>query len=218
MFTIAIDGPSGSGKSTAAKMTARALGWNYLDTGAMYRAVAVGCMQSGLEDPDSLSDFCQQMDLEISTDPDDQYIRLSGRDITSDIRSPEVSAWVSKVSTNPKCRTDLVRRQQEILHSGSFVAEGRDITTVVAPHAQVRVLLTADAQARMSRRGAEMGGRLSESDLHDQIVRRDKDDSTLVNFTVAADGVATIDSTYLTPEEVVAQILILAQRAGIPIS
>ena len=218
MFTIAIDGPSGSGKSTAAKMTARVLGCGYLDTGAMYRAVAVGCMQSGIEDPDSLADYCQGMDLEISTDPGDQYVRLHGRDITSEIRSPEVTAWVSKVSTNPRCRTDLVRRQQAILGSGSFVAEGRDITTVVAPHAQVRVLLTADSAARMSRRGAELGGRLSETDLRDQIIRRDKDDSTLVNFTVAADGVATIDSTNLTPEEVVAQILILAERAGIRVS
>jgi len=215
VFTIAIDGPSGSGKSTAAKMTARALGCGYLDTGAMYRAVAIGCMESGIEDPDSIAAYCQGMDLEISTDPDDQYIRLSGRDITSDIRSPQVSAWVSTVATNPQCRTDLVRRQQEILASGSFVAEGRDITTVVAPHAQVRVLLTADPEARMSRRGAELGGRLSQADLHDQIVRRDKDDLTLVNFTVAADGVATIDSTNLTPDQVVAQILLLAERAGI---
>jgi len=215
VFTIAIDGPSGSGKSTAAKMTARALGCGYLDTGAMYRAAAVGCMESGIEDSESIASYCQGMDLEISTDPDDQYVRLSGRDITTAIRSPEVSAWVSKVSTNSACRTDLVRHQQEILSSGSFVAEGRDITTVVAPHAQVRILLTADPEARMSRRGAELGGKLSDADLHDQIVRRDKDDSTLVNFTVAADGVATIDSTNLTPDQVVTQILLLAERAGI---
>ena len=215
MYTIAIDGPSGSGKSTAAKMTARLLGWQYLDTGAMYRAVAVGCMDSGIDEPDSMVDYCEQMDLDISTDPDNQYVRLAGRDITDEIRSPEVSAWVSKVSTNPGCRTDLVRRQQEILSQGSFVAEGREITTVVAPDAQVRILLTADPEARMSRRGAELGGKLSQADLQDQIVRRDKDDSTLVNFTVAADGVATIDSTHLTPQEVVEQILVLAERAGI---
>jgi len=217
MFTIAIDGPSGSGKSTAAKMTARVLGWEYLDTGAMYRAVAVGCMAAGIEDPESIADYCRRMDLEISTDPEDQYVRLGGRDVTSAIRSPGVSAWVSTVSTNPQCRTELVRRQQEIIASGAFVAEGRDITTVVVPEAQVRVLLTADPQARMSRRGAELGGKLSEADLRDQVLRRDKDDSTLVDFTVAADGVATIDSTFLTPEEVVAQILILAERAGIEI-
>ena len=215
MFTIAIDGPSGSGKTTAAKMTARVLGCGYLDTGAMYRAVAVGCLESGIEDSDSIAKYCQNMDVEISTNPDDPYVRLAGRDITSQIRSPEVSAWVSKVSTNPQCRTDLVRRQQEILSSGSFVAEGRDITTIVAPSAQVRILLTADPEARMSRRGAELGNTLSKEDLHDQIVRRDNDDSTLVNFTVAADGVATIDSTLLTPQEVVTQILILAKRAGI---
>jgi len=214
MFTIAIDGPSGSGKSTAAKMTARELGCGYLDTGAMYRAVAEGCMESGIDEPAAIADYCRGMDLEISTDPDDFFVRLAGRDITSQIRSPQVSAWVSKVATNPDCRTDLVRRQQEILASGSFVAEGRDITTVVAPDAQIRILLTADPEARMSRRGAEIGG-LTQADLHDQIVRRDRDDSALVNFTVAADGVVTIDSTHLTAEQVVSQILILARRAGI---
>jgi cytidylate kinase len=217
MFTIAIDGPSGSGKSTAAKMTARVLDCAYLDTGAMYRAVAVGCMELGIENPEEVAEYCRSMDLEISTDPDNHYVHLDGRDITDAIRAPEVSAWVSKVATNPECRDELVTRQQQILELGSFVAEGRDITTIVAPHAQVRVLLTADPEARMARRGAELQGRVDESGLRDQILRRDKDDSTLVNFTVAADGVATIDSTHLTPDEVVSQILLLVRRAGITV-
>jgi len=215
MFTIAIDGPSGAGKSTAAKMTARILGCGYLDTGAMYRAVAVGCMKTGIEDSAGVAEFCRTMDLDISTDPDNQYVRLSGEDITQAIRAPEVSAWVSAVSTNPDCRTDLVKRQQDIINSGDFVAEGRDITTVVVPDAEVRLLLTADPEARMARRGAELGGKIDEVALRDQVLRRDRDDSTLVNFTVAADGVVTIDSTFLTPDEVVSQILLLAQRAGI---
>ncbi|MDR2974288.1 MAG: (d)CMP kinase [Propionibacteriaceae bacterium] len=217
MFTIAIDGPSGSGKSTAARLTARRLGAQYLDTGAMYRAVAVGCLDSGIhqDDPVAITDYCRTMDLDISTDPDDQHIRLAGRDITAAIREPEVSAWVRAVSTNPDCREELVRRQREIIASGDFVAEGRDITTVVAPDAAVRVLLTADPQARMRRRGAELGDKVDAAGLRDQIIGRDLADSTLVNFTVAADGVVTIDSTDLTPDQVVAQILLLAHRAGI---
>ncbi|MCL2735409.1 MAG: (d)CMP kinase [Propionibacteriaceae bacterium] len=217
MFTIAIDGPSGSGKSTAAKATARRLGCRYLDTGAMYRAAAVGCMSAGLTEPADVAQFCCDMDLDISTDPDRAGVTLGGVDVTDAIRDPEVSAWVSRIAVNPDCRTELVRRQRELLASDSFVVEGRDITTVVAPDADVRVLLTADEAERMARRGAELGGRVDEAGLRDQVVRRDKDDSTLVNFTVAADGVATIDSTFLTPGEVVDQILMLARSAGITV-
>ena len=219
MFTIAIDGPSGAGKSTVAMMTARYLGWRYLDTGAMYRAVAVGCLRSGVDRDDAaaIASYCRDMELDISTDPDDQYVRLAGCDITEAIRSPEVSAWVSAVSTNPKCRAELVARQRAIIATGHFVAEGRDITTVVAPEAEVRLLLTADATTRLARRGAQLAGQVDAADLRDQVLRRDRDDSKLVEFQVAADGVVTIDSTTLTPDQVVAQILTLARRAGIEV-
>jgi len=219
VFTIAIDGPAGSGKSTAAKATAHALGCGYLDTGAMYRAVAVRCLESRVDqgDADRIASMCRTMSVDISTDPDDPRVLLDGRDVTAQIRTPEVSSWVPAVSTNAQCRTDLVRRQQEILASGSFVAEGRDITTVVAPNAEVRVLLTADPTTRMARRGAELGGRVDADGLRDQVIRRDRDDSTLVNFTEAADGVVTIDSTLLSADEVVERILRLAANAGIPV-
>jgi len=208
---IAIDGPSGSGKSTAARRVASALGWGYLDTGAMYRAVAVGCMESGFgkADGDAILGFCRQMDLLVGTDPNDPFVRLGGRDITAAIRAPEVSAWVSAVATNPDCRAELVARQRAIIAPGSFVVEGRDITTVVAPEAEVRVLLTADPDARLNRRGAELAGRVDEAGLRDQVLRRDRDDSTLVNFTDAAEGVVTIDTTYMSPHEVVDRILAL---------
>jgi len=218
MYTIAIDGPSGSGKSTAARGVARALGWAYLDTGAMYRAVAVGCLAAGVDHDDAaaITAYCRAMDLDISTDPDDQYVRLAGvGDITQAIREPAVSAWVSAVSTNPDCRADLVARQQAIIARTPTVAEGRDITTVVAPGADVRVLLTADPEARLARRGAELGARVDATALADQVLRRDRDDSTLVNFTVAADGVVTIDSTFLGPDQVIAEVLRLAHQAGI---
>ena len=219
MYTIAIDGPSGSGKSTAARGVARALGCAYLDTGAMYRAVAVGCLEAGIDHDDApaIAAYCRSMALDISTDPDDQYVRLAGVDITAAIREPAVSAWVSAVSTNPECRADLVARQQAIIAVTSTVAEGRDITTVVAPAAEVRVLLTADPAARLARRGAELGAAVDAAQLADQVLRRDRDDSTLVNFTVAADGVVTIDSTWLGPDAVIAQILVLARQAGIAV-
>lgn len=217
VHTIAIDGPSGAGKSTAAKAVAQQLGWGYLDTGAMYRAVAVGCMTAGLdhEDAAGIADYCQRMQLGISTDPNNVFFTLDDRDITQAVRQPEVSAWVAAVSTNPACRTDLVRRQQTILGSGDFVAEGRDLTTVVAPQAEVRVLLTASEAVRLYRRGEELGDKVDAAALRDQVIRRDRDDSTMVNFTTAADGVVTIDSTNLTASQVVAQILELAHRAGL---
>ncbi|MDR0783678.1 MAG: (d)CMP kinase [Propionibacteriaceae bacterium] len=219
MFTIAIDGPSGSGKTTCSILTAQRLGCSYLDTGAMYRAVAVGCLEAGIDHDDQagIVELCRDIDIDISTNPNERYIRLGDQDITQAIRTPAVSAWVSAVSTIAEARAILVDRQRAILASGSFVAEGRDITTVVAPDAEVRVLLIADPDVRMARRGAELSGQLTAAALRDQILRRDRDDSTLVNFTVAANGVVTIDSTLLTVEEVVDQIIILAQRAGIEV-
>jgi cytidylate kinase len=126
-----------------------------------------------------------------------------------------VSAWVSAVSTNAASRAELVRRQRAIVADGGFVVEGRDITTVVCPDAAVRVLLVADPVRRMARRGAELAGALDEAALRDQVLRRDRDDSTLVNFTDAAPGVAVIDSTELSVDEVVDAILVLAADQGI---
>jgi cytidylate kinase len=214
---VAIDGPSGSGKSTAARQVARRLGYGYLDTGAMYRGVAVACLRDGVdhEDTEGVAEVTRTVMLDISTDPDDQRLLVDGVDATATIREPSVSAWVSAVSTNAASRAELVRRQRAIVASGGFVVEGRDITTVVCPDAAVRVLLVADPVRRMARRGAELAGALDEAALHDQVVRRDKDDSTLVNFTDAAPGVSVIDSTELTVDEVVAAILALAEATGI---
>jgi cytidylate kinase len=119
------------------------------------------------------------------------------------------------VSTNVESRAELVRRQRAIIAPGRYVVEGRDITTVVCPKAAVRVLLVADPVRRMARRGAELEGALDAAALHDQVVRRDKDDSTLVNFTDAAAGVTVVDSTELTVDEVVECILGLASDAGL---
>jgi len=214
---VAIDGPSGSGKSTTAREVARLLGYGYLDTGAMYRGVAVACLRDGVdhEDVERIAELTRTVVLDISTAPDDPRLLVDGVDATLIIREPSVSAWVSAVSTNAASRAELVRRQRAIIAAGRFVVEGRDITTVVCPEAAVRVLLVADPVRRMARRGAELAGALDEAALHDQVLRRDKDDSTLVNFTDAAPGVTVIDSTELTIDEVVDRIVALANDAGL---
>ena len=214
---VAIDGPSGSGKSTAAREVARRLGYGYLDTGAMYRGVAVACLRDGVdhEDVERIAGMTRTVELDISTSPDEQRLLVDGVDATETIREPSVSAWVSAVSTNAASRAELVGRQRALVAAGGFVVEGRDITTVVCPDAAVRVLLVADPVRRMARRGAELAGALDEAALRDQVLRRDRDDSTLVNFTDAGPGVAVIDSTELTVNEVVDAILELAASQGI---
>jgi cytidylate kinase len=219
-LVIAIDGPSGSGKSTTSRGVAKALGLAYLDTGAMYRAVACAFLDAGVDPTDEAGVIKATLgaDLEISTDPDDQWVRVNGRDVTTAIREPEVSSKVSAVSTVAECRANLVARQRAIIEAApaGIVAEGRDITTVVAPDADVRLLLTADPEIRMARRQAELGDKVTAAQLADQVLRRDSDDSKLVNFTTAADGVTHLDCTYLTlPETIDAVLSLVADaRAG----
>ncbi|MFT4110331.1 (d)CMP kinase [Propionicimonas sp.] len=217
-LVIAIDGPSGSGKSSAAKGVARSLGLAYLDTGAMYRAVTWALLRAGVDpsDRDAVIASTRDADLEISLDPDAPWVRVNGQDVTDAIREPGISATVSAVATLPECRANLVERQRAIIEAApaGIVAEGRDITTVVAPDADVRLLLTADPEIRMARRKAELGGKVDAEALADQVLRRDADDSTLVNFTTAADGVTHLDGTYLTLEGTIQAILDLVARTA----
>ena len=213
---IAIDGPSGSGKSSTARAVARALGLSYLDTGAMYRAVAVAFLDAGVDpsDVEQVIAATTGADIDISLDPDDRWVRVNGRDVTDEIREPRVAQHVSAVSTVPECRADLVRRQRILMDRvpRGCVAEGRDVTTVIYPDAPVRILLTASPQARLERRGGELGGRVSGEQLRDQVLRRDADDSTLVDFTHAADGVHLLDTTHLSLDEVVLAVVALAKE------
>lgn len=212
---IALDGPSGVGKSSTAKLLARRLDLAHLDTGAMYRAVACEFLRQGLEASDTVGivDLTLRAKLHISTDPDAPRVEINGHDVTSAIREPRVSAVVSIVATVPEVRANLISRMREIIatHHRRIVVEGRDITTVVAPDAEVRVLLTADPEARVARRAAELDG-VDHTTVSDSILRRDRDDATVSNFTVAADGVVTIDSTNLSLEEVVDAVLKLVGR------
>lgn len=215
-LVIAIDGPSGAGKSTTSRAVAKALGLAYLDTGAMYRAVTVAFLDAGIspDDTAAIIDLVRSADLQISLDPDDQWVRVNGRDVTNAIREQRTSANAAAISTVAECRENLVARQRAIMTGAAngVIAEGRDITTVVAPDADVRLLLTADPEIRMARRKLDHGGNIDEAALRDQILRRDKDDSTLVNFTTAADGVTNLDCTYLSLQETIDAVLDLVAR------
>ena len=213
-LVVAIDGPSGSGKSSTARGVAQKLGLAFLDTGAMYRAATWLVLHSDVEagDTDAVAALVGSADIAIALDPARPTISINGTDVTEAIREPVVSAAVSAVATNLAVRADLVARQQSIIGSAAqgIVAEGRDITTVVAPEAPVRVLLVADPKARVARRQAELGERVTSSEVTDQVIRRDRDDSTVAQFTEAADGVVVVDSTHLTLSEVIDRIADLA--------
>ena len=215
-LVIAIDGPSGSGKSSVSKAVARTLKAAYLDTGAMYRAVTYAVLASGadLSDAAAVAQAVREADLQISTDPDAELVVIAGQDVTTAIREPRITENVSAVATNLDARAELVRRQREIIAAHPrIVAEGRDITTVVAPQAPARILLTASEEARMRRRGLELGGTQSQEQLATQVLARDKKDSTVVNFTQAADGVITVDSSDLDFDQTVAAVLDAAGAA-----
>jgi GTP-binding protein len=217
--TVAIDGPAGSGKSTVARRIAEVTSGGFLDTGAMYRAVAWTCLDQGidLQDREAVAAAAESLDLALGTDPEGATVAVGGQDITADIRTQRISGLVSAVATNTAVRPILQQRQREILRAtaderGLCVAEGRDITTVVAPDADVRVLLSASDEARMARRAAELGLDDSEDSrerMRDQVLRRDKDDSTVSDFLTAAEGVTAIDTTDLSIEGVMERILAL---------
>ncbi|UPO77883.1 (d)CMP kinase [Arthrobacter sp. Helios] len=210
-LVVAIDGPSGSGKSSISREAARRLRAAYLDTGAMYRAVTIACMRAGIDLTDAVAveAATRAADIQLSTHPDQEWVRVGGEDVTQAIREPEVSSNVSAVATTLGARADLVRRQQQLIKDSGLriVAEGRDITTVVAPTAEVRILLTASEEARLRRRGVQLGGSQTAAQLREQVLTRDVKDSTVVNFQKAADGVVTIDSSDLDFEETVQAVL-----------
>jgi len=217
-LVIAIDGPSGSGKSSTARGLALRLGLACLDTGSMYRAVAVGCMAGGLiGDAEGILGFALRAQLDMGTDPAAQSVSLNGVDITADVHNPEVSAQVSKVATIQAVRDVLTAQMRAIVaRDPRIVVEGRDITTVVCPDADVRVLLVADQATRMARRNAQVGGVLDSENLRDQVVSRDTADATMSRFLEPAPGVVLIDSTSLTLEQTIDAIEALVPRELLP--
>lgn len=223
-LVVAVDGPSGSGKSSVSKAVARRLGAAYLDTGAMYRAVAWHCLNEGVDlaDAEAVAAAAVAMDLDQSTDPDVEAVRVGGTDVTEAIRGPEVTDTVSTVAVVIPVREELHRRQRAaIAAAGRMVAEGRDITTVVAPDAHARVLLTASEAVRTARRSGQLAAAgetgVDARTLHRQVAGRDARDATVSTFDRPADGVALVDSTELDFEQTVAAVLAAVEdQAGIP--
>jgi len=202
-MVIAIDGPAGAGKSSVARAVAERLGFTYLDTGAMYRAVALAA--AGRED--DAAAIAEAADIRVG-----ERVLLDGRDVTEEIRTPEVSAGASRVAADPGVRAALVRMQQEVVADGDWVAEGRDIGSVVAPDAAVKVFLTASAEERARRRAAQTGGDPARV-LRDQAERDRRDASAERSVLTPAADAVPVDTTGLSLDEVVAQIETLATEA-----
>ncbi|MEF2976160.1 (d)CMP kinase [Subtercola sp. YIM 133946] len=214
---VAIDGPAGSGKSSVSKEAARRLGYAYLDTGAAYRALAWLQLDRGLDagDPAVVIGSLSEFDLDLGVDPDDYYVRVGPDDVTAAIREPWVTSEVSLVARLPEVRahlTALFRSMVEAASQPGIVVEGRDITTVVAPDATARILLTASEEARMGRRSKELVDQ-SAAVVGEQLRSRDRADSRVVDFMNAADGVTTVDSTELDFGQTVSAVVDVVQRA-----
>lgn len=204
---VAIDGPAGSGKSSVSKAAARRLGFAYLDTGAAYRALAWRVLHQNVdtEQADAVTAALTDFDYSIGTDPDDYFVTVGEHDVTEAIREPRVSAVVSAVARVPAVRSHLTELFRSLARSTAkpgIIVEGRDITTVVAPTADARILLTASEEARMGRRSLELSTQSADT-VAEQLRSRDRADSQVVEFMSAADGVTTVDSTQLDFEQTV---------------
>ena len=216
---IAIDGPAGSGKSTVAKLVAGRLGFHYLDTGAMYRAIAVRALASGVSPADelALAEIARRDEVSFGHEPGatlPSCVLIAGQDVTTEIRTPEVDDVVSAVARLPHVREAMVAQQRAIGGSDDIVVEGRDIGTVVFPDAEVKVFLTASAEERARRRAAQQvasGMLVDPAGVHEALLRRDSADSSRHHspLTPAQDAVQ-LDTTGLTLEQVVEAIASLA--------
>jgi cytidylate kinase len=217
-LVIAIDGPSGSGKSSVSKAVASELGFDYLDTGSMYRAITWFIQDLGIDPNDaqavaqSVGQLAMADVIQPSIDPSEPGIRVSGKDVSVEIRGSEVTQGVSSVSAVPAVRELMVNLQREIAANSNsgIVVEGRDICAVVLPGASVRLFITADPQARANRRAKETGEAVATT--IDELAKRDLADSTrAVSPLEIAPGVRVIDTTYMDLSEVIAQVVDIAR-------
>ncbi len=217
---IAIDGPAGSGKSTTARLLAQRLGFTYLDTGAMYRAVALAALDKGVsfDDAESLTDIAAEADIEFRNDPErGQLIFLNGKDVTDAIRTPDATRGSSAVAVHSGVRREMVRRQKRMGETGSLVAEGRDTTSVVFVDADLKVYLDADLDTRARRRYLEAKKRGQDTSVEEQkrlLIARDKNDTTRQEspLTKVPDA-EVVDTTDLSIEQQVDRIIELAREA-----
>ncbi len=211
-MVIAIDGPAGAGKSTVARAVAAALGFTYLDSGAMYRCVALAGIERGadLDEAEAMGALARSLRIEL----DGERVELDGRDVSAAIREPRVTEASSRVSVHPPVREAMVEGQRKLIAAGRYVAEGRDIGTVVSPEAPLKVFLTASAEERARRRAAQTGE--DESAVLAAQRERDERDETREHSALRAAGDAVeIDTTGLGLDEVVGRIVELARERGI---
>ena len=213
---VAVDGPAGSGKSSVSKAAARELNFEYLDTGAAYRAVTWHVLDLGIDPENSASVIgaLESFDYSIGTDPENYFVHVGQTNVTEAIREARVNSAVSFVARVPEVRAHVNAIFRRILESSSapgIIAEGRDITTVVAPDARVRILLTASEQARASRRSAELPQHSGEQTAT-ALLARDAADAKVSDFMVAADGVHTVDSTDLSYAQTIDAVVALIRE------
>jgi CMP/dCMP kinase len=209
---IAIDGPAGAGKSTVARALAERLGFTYLDSGAMYRCVALAALRANadLDDGTLLGTLARAVEIGV----DDGRVKLDGEDVSEAIRAPEVSAASSKVSVHPEVRQAMVERQRALIDAADYVAEGRDIGTVVSPDAALKVFLTADTAERARRRAADTGEEL-DLVLDAQTARDARDRERDHGALRLADDAVEIDTTGMSVDAVVERIAELARERGL---
>jgi cytidylate kinase len=207
---VAIDGPAGAGKSTVARAVARELGFTYLDSGAMYRCVALLSLQQPGREPAELACGAR---IELREQGGIPRTLLDGRDVSERIRAADVSEAASRVAAEPGVREALVAQQRALIDAGDWVAEGRDIGTVVAPDAELKVYLTASAEERARRRAAELGAD-PDTVLAEQSLRDERDSTRSHSPLQAAPGALTLDTTGMDVEQVVARIAALARDAA----
>jgi len=211
-MVIAIDGPAGAGKSTVARGLAAVLGITYLDSGAMYRCVALAVLRADAnpEDPHEASGVASEIEVAF----EGERVLLDSEDVSESIRLPEISALASRVSVHPGVREALVMRQRELISRGPYVAEGRDIGTVVSPGSPLKVFLVADGEERARRRADESGRPLDE--VRADLAERDRRDSEREHGALRpADDSVELDTSALTADEVVARIADLARQRGL---
>jgi cytidylate kinase len=218
-ISIAIDGPSGAGKSTLAKAAAEKLGYLYLDTGAIYRTVGLFAREQGVDPADSgaVTGLLDRIDIQIGYGEDGlQHMHLMGRDVTGAIRENEISYYASRVSAIPAVRDFLLELQRAFARENNVVMDGRDIGTVILPHAQVKIFLTATAQARAQRRYAELcrqGQEVTLERVLEEVVRRDETDTRRAAAPLRqAEDAVLLDTTGLDLEESLARLLEIIER------
>jgi cytidylate kinase len=211
-MVIAIDGPAGAGKSTVARGVAAGIGFTYLDSGAMYRCVALAALQGAadLDDGEAIGALAEGLEIDF----DGRRVLLDGDDASDEIRTPEVSAAASQVSVHPRVREAMVARQRQLIAAGNYVAEGRDIGTVVSPDSPLKVFLTASDEERARRRAAETDEDF-ETVLAAQRQRDARDTGREHGALRAAEDAIELDTTGLSIDDVVARVVALARERGL---